>query len=485
MQLGRRPNQLIWRPADFPEARRPMLARVGDWISDSALWQGFAFSPLTSPAVPNPVLRALTRTGLPTLSDPLLAQDPAMLAESLLDTAAELEHALMIEYLYAAYSTPDPRIAGTFASIARQEMGHLATVQNLRMTLQLSPYFGRQDQAPQPDRDPFLFRREPLSLDALAKYCIAEMPAKLPAGVDPQLVAEIRRRAAAATGSDVHRVGAIYAMLYWIFLATDPTGSRPWQDFPEQEFRDKGIPQLTALPGSGTANFHAEPGEWRAGSHGLHVVVCGSGADALAALEKVAAQGEGLSSEPNSHFLKFVGLYQQGVQGGLSVYPVPVDPQSDPARPGVLITHPLSLAASAVLDAIYAAMQIQILLSFRLDRTGPKRAERLALIRRCINDDMLGGIAPLMMLLARDLPLLDGQPADDPRRAGAVMTPPPVTGGRLDELVEAWRQAIDAIDQRVAAARQVPDPGGQLGGYLAGIAATLDTKRQLLARIIA
>src|SRR3954468_13476877 len=60
----------------------------------------------------------------------------------LLHVAAEIEHALMIQYLYAAYSlggsglsTDQQALAGHWRTvilgIAKEEMGHFVTVQNL------------------------------------------------------------------------------------------------------------------------------------------------------------------------------------------------------------------------------------------------------------------------------------------------------------------------------------------------------------------
>jgi rubrerythrin len=59
----------------------------------------------------------------------------------LLTAAAEIEHALMVQYLYAAYSVRVPvggsnenqlrAVQSLLTQIAREEMGHLATVQNL------------------------------------------------------------------------------------------------------------------------------------------------------------------------------------------------------------------------------------------------------------------------------------------------------------------------------------------------------------------
>src|SRR5712692_6169936 len=60
----------------------------------------------------------------------------------LLHVGAEIEHALMVEYLYAAYSLGGDQVPAahrdtvrswrdSIITVAREEMGHLLTVQNL------------------------------------------------------------------------------------------------------------------------------------------------------------------------------------------------------------------------------------------------------------------------------------------------------------------------------------------------------------------
>lgn len=76
----------------------------------------------------------------------------------LLTVAAELEHALCCQYLFAAFSLKGPEeglthrqlelVRGwksTLYMIARQEMVHLATVNNLLTAIGEAPYFGRAD----------------------------------------------------------------------------------------------------------------------------------------------------------------------------------------------------------------------------------------------------------------------------------------------------------------------------------------------------
>src|SRR5204863_2080786 len=69
---------------------------------------------------------------------------PAEKAQFLLHAAAEVEHALLVQYLYAAYSLKKPgdvtdpaqqaalsQWPRSLRGIAKEEMGHLLTVQNL------------------------------------------------------------------------------------------------------------------------------------------------------------------------------------------------------------------------------------------------------------------------------------------------------------------------------------------------------------------
>jgi hypothetical protein len=141
------------------------------------------------------VAAALPRTPSDSLHDPPL--QPRDEAVFLLTAAAEVEHALMVQYLYAAYSV---RVAGPQAAtlrtvqdllvqIAREEMGHLATVQNLLRLVGGSLHLGREHSAQAGGIAPFRFRLEPLSLDSLAKYVTAESPAEPP----PELSAETGR----------------------------------------------------------------------------------------------------------------------------------------------------------------------------------------------------------------------------------------------------------------------------------------------------
>lgn len=105
----------------------------------------------------------------------------------LLREAAEIEHSLMLQYLYAAYSLKPAyqEVIGTgtpntndLVGVSVQEMQHLMDVNRLLVELGASPVFVRQDFPYEPDIYPFPLNLEPLSRNSLAKYVFCEAPAQ-------------------------------------------------------------------------------------------------------------------------------------------------------------------------------------------------------------------------------------------------------------------------------------------------------------------
>jgi hypothetical protein len=141
-------------------------------------------------------------------------------AAMLLDVAAEIEHSLMVQYLFAAYSLggeqvpPDLRreVRGwqeTILGVAKEEMGHLVTVQNLHTGLGLPLHLDREDYPWGSAFYPFDFALERLTLDSLAAYVCAESPE----GWRGPEADEIRARAAREAGATVNRVGVLYGAI--------------------------------------------------------------------------------------------------------------------------------------------------------------------------------------------------------------------------------------------------------------------------------
>jgi len=119
--------------------------------------------------------------------------DPYLELIRLLYEASEVEHSLMLQYLYGAFSLkPEYRsIAGygnpnadDLLGVAIQEMQHLAAVNRLLVALGAAPHLVREDFPYEPEIYPFEFHLEPLSVTSLAKYVYCEAPAD---ATDPRL----------------------------------------------------------------------------------------------------------------------------------------------------------------------------------------------------------------------------------------------------------------------------------------------------------
>ncbi|MTV39579.1 ferritin-like domain-containing protein [Duganella radicis] len=108
----------------------------------------------------------------------------------LLRSAAEIEHSLMIQYLYAVFSVKLPRYAmlagwsthrhggppNSLLGVAIEEMVHLHTVNQLLVALGARPNLGRQQFPLETDIYPFPVHLEPLSPGSVAKYVYIEAP---------------------------------------------------------------------------------------------------------------------------------------------------------------------------------------------------------------------------------------------------------------------------------------------------------------------
>lgn len=150
--------------------------------------------------------------------------DPYLELLRLLREAAEIEHALMVQYLYAAFSVK-PEYAqlqgsGSVASaqdltgVAIQEMHHLDAVNRLLVGLGATPCLVRQDFPYEPDIYPFPFNLERLGPLSLAKYAWTEAPGTALAR-DPAADADTRNfldRLYATLGEGVrpNHLGSVY-----------------------------------------------------------------------------------------------------------------------------------------------------------------------------------------------------------------------------------------------------------------------------------
>jgi len=279
---------------------------------------------------------------------PMSPRDEAIF---LLHTAAEIEHALMVQYLYAAWSLPPDgsavvrRWRRDILQIAREEMAHFASVQNLLRFVGGPLNFDREDFPFRTDFYPFPFRLEPLDRVSLARYIAAEMPAE--PDVDPSLIDEVVRLATGeGNGQPVNRVGALYNRLATLF--TDE------QKLPDGLFRPDTAGDIQALP----ARYRADVGRGP-----LYLRTVRTREEALSLLADIASQGEGEENVPRSHFLIFVDIFDAWPAGHRDApsRDVPTHPNTISAGSGTgdadltggRITHPRAEAWASIFNHHY------------------------------------------------------------------------------------------------------------------------------------
>lgn len=289
----------------------------------------------------------------------LISHDPPFAAHEeaiyLLHIAAEVEHALMVQYLYAAFSLGGPQVApehqasvkrwrDTIVGIAREEMGHLATVENILQLIGGPLTFEREDFPIPAGLYPFPFCLEPLTLHSLAKYVVAEMPDLSTFDDEPELKAEMEQIIQEATagneGQAVNRVGILYERAIALMDQV-----------------------LTVDFNRDSVSYQVKPSEWGLNYPHMLVETASDRASAKNALSLVAEQGEAppaltpaarevlrhlrdplpgpaqaltktAGADEPSHFVRFLTVYREFAQidGWTATCPVPVNPTTDRSR---------------------------------------------------------------------------------------------------------------------------------------------------------
>ncbi len=479
---GGRYRQLSWhRPTNA-------LARA---VAALAPATAFATPGAALPVAAHPITAAVQAIGFPEVPGVSAVEE----ARFLLQAAAEVEHALLVRYLYAMYSIDPSGGAAALAwvkkirDIAKEEMGHLIMVQNLLLAIGGEPYFGRALPASFPASgvwDPFPFHLEPLTLGSLAKNVTAESP------LPEQLGDEVRQRAEAAyrlanlaisappggptpapPPVGVNHVGVLYARLYWLFQPNE-TPQGPWL-MPMGPFPNRHLQPADFV---GNLDRQAGTDETQGSSEEMHfngkiyVRAIATAADALAALAFIAAEGEGWTMDPalESHFERFLAIFEEqarlGNAGWEPTLPVPTDPVTgdstlpEPAEHS-RITHPSSRMWAELFDTRYQMLIGELWLAMLLRRTDvDPTSKRSDIFGHAIYIEMKQAIARI----ARKLVTL-------PRKADAAGSAALRTAGppfRLPDLaslpsdLDGWRQFlnqhIDSAGQLMAQLESPENP---------------------------
>src|ERR1043166_9161995 len=221
-----------------------------------------------------------------------------------------IEHALMVQYLYGAYSLGGPHVAPqyqkmverwqeTILGIAKEEMGHLITVENVLRLLSGPLNLDREDFPYDSAFYPFDFTLERLPLDSLSKYIYAEAPDDW----DDKRAKEVKKRAREANHDEpLHAVGELFKLM--IEVIGDPLL------VPDEYFRPDTVSQQASWSEWGRGYAHGARGSElqrdQPRTPDLIIRTVDSRASAVEALKAIAEQGEATTWEMRqfSHFAR-------------------------------------------------------------------------------------------------------------------------------------------------------------------------------------
>ena len=426
----------------------------------------------------------------------------------LLHIASSIEHALMVQYLYAAYSldpnkgkdgTEQQKIAdwkNLILSVAKEEMGHLLTVQNVLCLLGGPVELIRDDFPWDSGIQPFDFHLERLTAASLASYVAAEAPEDQSEATQlaKRMVIDARGTVdSKALAARSRRVGQLYTDIIAILgnpdLITDSMFHHDsirfqasWDDWgrghvykegrkvvhPVRSFDltvDSGEKSLISWFGSfKVSNFwHSllqSWKRWRIETTRADVIIerVATRYQAIQALKLIADQGESAQVSQSSHFQRF-SLIASEFKAAKEAHkadneadktewepthfvandPYTRLPNAKKRSSGSEITSPDAVKWANLFDLRYQMLLAYLRHTFQLARNGSEAGLRGAVIHRVFGEMYnLKSIAGILV----QLPLTDDD--CETRRAG----PPfqmPYTLALPISAVDRWRLHRDLI----------------------------------------
>jgi len=381
----------------------------------------------------------------------------------LLHIGAEIEHSLMVQYLYAAYSLGGEQVPRghrlmvrgwqtSILAVAKEEMGHFLTVQNILTLLGAPINLNREDLPWDVPFYPFPFRLEPLTLDSLACYVYAEMPASSELAAahgtlrdkkrleryrhfeekDRELITQVAMRRAT---QGPHRVGALYDE---IIKLVEDCKRIPDSIFQEHTFATQASPDdwgrgyqpdPRLLDAGGSLKPSSQPAPL---SSSAHVIIdrVATRKQAVAALKAISKQGEAPifafdETDELSHFDRFLEIYQEfdriKDEGWRPTRLVPTNPttlnEPDVRDPGTLIAAEHSRQWAGLFNLRYRLLLKYLAHTFRLARVTRGDTPNLrAMVMHRVFGEMYN-LKTIAGILTR-LPLSDEVADADTPRAG-------------------------------------------------------------------
>lgn len=321
--------------------------------------------------------------------------------------AAEIEHGLMIQYLFPALSmkkrldegisAPQQRLIRgwerTLLGVAVDEMGHLGTVCNLLAAVGSGPRFSRPNFPQATGYYPFAFDLVRFGDEALYRMQVFELPRGEPLPPPPRrpprpAAALLSVRTVAPDPLEYTYVGELYAQIRAGFAA---------------------ISQATLFIGPEAAQV---PSDWSVDLD-MHQVT--DRASAIAAIDDIIEDGEGSPlTREGSHYDRFTKIRSAYGTAGLfdaarAVVPNPCTREHRGTQLGTLITNERSRAVAELFNGAYECVlrMLQQFFAFGGETAGQREALRLAAARL-----MSTAVRPIAEVLS-ELPA--GDDAEPPR----------------------------------------------------------------------
>jgi hypothetical protein len=326
---------------------------------------------------------------------------------SLLTEAAELEHALMCQYLYAAFSMkrhPDEGVTwqqlelmrrweASIMLIARQEMEHLGLVCNLLTAIGEAPWLTRPNLPLSPRHYDLEVesKLERLTEETLVRFALFEIPETLTEAEQAALGANVEAERYQTIGRLYEEIAQLFRLLGEDLFIGPPGAELATTDVIPVPLRGISLPTTARI-------------------YDVELQPVDSLADALTVVEQIVTEGEGSpGSTAESHFTRVLTILEEFRAERAK------DPAFEPARPVTAHPDPHQIhdvrtrRVSEFFDDAYAAL---LLLLMRFFAHSDERSADLTGLQRA-------AFFPMMTTVIRPLgELLTLLPAGKGRTAG-------------------------------------------------------------------
>lgn len=387
--------------------------------------------------------------------------------------AAEIEHGLMIQYLFPALTlkkhldegltAPQQRLAreweGVVLRVAVEEMGHLGTVCNLLASVGAAPHLDRPNFPQEIGYYPFPFDLVPFCDESLYRMLVFELPrgeALPPPPGAPLDDGGVAPMGLAPDPLEYEFVGELYDRIREGFATMDPA----------ELF-------LGPLPAQVTVRWSSSALDIRGVTADDVRVRRGH---ALAAIDDIVRDGEGApTGRDASHYGRFRRVREEYADNGrfAAARAVVRNPQTRDqpgAGPGTLLTDPVALRVAELFNAVYVVM---LRLLEHVWTLGPETPAQRTVLRSTASRLMSTAIRPIAEVLTALPAFAEGTPD----RAG-----PPFElydEVSLSPFPEArWTVLLEDLAAIVAEARDL----GSAVPRLAAVAETVGFARRTVAR---